>query len=172
MDYELELGIVVGRAGTDLTAEQAVEHIFGFTILNDFSARDIQMQEMTGRLGPAKGKHFACGAGPVVATPDELDWRGGLRMQARVNGETLCDANSAEAIWSLEELVAWASQGEQLAPGWLIGSGTCNGGSTIEIGRELAPGDVVEREIEGRGVLDNRLGEPAAGGWMPPPRTT
>jgi 2-keto-4-pentenoate hydratase/2-oxohepta-3-ene-1,7-dioic acid hydratase in catechol pathway len=170
MDYELELGIVVGREGTDLEPEAAADHIFGFTILNDFSARDIQMQEMGGRLGPCKGKHFASAAGPVVATADELDWRGGLRMQARVNGETLCDANSSEAIWGLEELVAWASQGERLAPGWLIGSGTCNGGSTIEIGHELAPGDVIELEIEGLGVLANPLGAPAAGGWMPPHR--
>ncbi len=170
MDYELELGIVVGLAGSDLTSDQAVKHIFGFTILNDFSARDIQMQEMTGRLGPCKGKHFACAAGPVVATPDELDWRGGLRMQARVNGETLCDANSADAIWSFDELVAWASQGERIEPGWLIGSGTCNGGSTIEIGRELEPGDEIELEIQSLGILPNRLGTPVAGGWMPPPR--
>jgi 2-keto-4-pentenoate hydratase/2-oxohepta-3-ene-1,7-dioic acid hydratase in catechol pathway len=167
MDYELELGVVVGAGGSDLTPERAAGHIFGFTILNDFSARDIQMQEMAGRLGPCKGKHFACAAGPVVATPDELDWRGGLRMQARVNGETLCDATSAEAVWSVEELVAWASQGERLVPGWLLGSGTCNGGSTIEIDRELAPGDEIELEIEGLGILANRLGTPARNGWMP-----
>lgn len=170
MDYELELGIVVGAGGGDLAPEQASDHIFGFTILNDFSARDIQMQEMAGRLGPCKGKHFACAAGPVVATLDELDWRGGLRMQARVNGDTLCDTSSAEAIWTLEEVVAWASQGERLVPGWLIGSGTCNGGSTIELGHELAPGDVIELEIEGLGMLSNRLGQPAVEGWMPPHR--
>ena len=172
MDYELELGIVIGRGGSDLTPEDAASRIFGFTILNDFSARDIQMREMPGKLGPFKGKHFACGGGPVIATPDELDWKAGLRMQARVNGETWCDANSAEAIWELEELVAWASQGEVLEPGWLLGSGTCNGGSTIEIGRELAPGDVVELEIEGLGTLRNRLGPPQAGGWMPQRRPT
>jgi 2-keto-4-pentenoate hydratase/2-oxohepta-3-ene-1,7-dioic acid hydratase in catechol pathway len=167
MDYEPELGIVIGRGGSDLTPEEAISRIFGFTILNDFSARDIQMREMPGKLGPFKGKHFACGGGPVIATPDELDWHGGLRMQARVNGETLCDTSSAEAIWSVEELVAWASQGERLVPGWLLGSGTCNGGSTIELGRELSPGDEIELEIEGLGVLRNRLGQPATGGWMP-----
>lgn len=171
MDYELELGIVIGRAGTNLTPEQAEDHIFGFTILNDFSARDIQLREMAGKLGPCKGKHFACAAGPLIATRDELDWRAGLRMQARVNGETLCDADSAEAIWGLDELVAWTSQAETIEPGWLLGSGTCNGGSTIELGRELSPGDEVELEIEGLGILRNRLGEPAQDGWFPEPRS-
>jgi 2-keto-4-pentenoate hydratase/2-oxohepta-3-ene-1,7-dioic acid hydratase in catechol pathway len=170
MDYELELGVVIGREGTDLRPEAADGHVFGFTILNDFSARDIQFREMEGRLGPSKGKHFACAAGPVVATIDELDWRAGLRMQARVNGETLCDRRSDEAIFGLDEVVAWASQGEILRPGWLLGSGTVNGGSTIEIGRELSPGDEVELEIEGLGVLRNRLGQPAVDGWEPAAR--
>ncbi len=170
MDYELELGIVVGRPGTGLTPEQALDHVVGLTILNDFSARDIQVREMTGGLGPSKGKHFACGAGPWIATLDSVPWERGLRMQARVNGETLCDANSREMIWSIAEIVAWVSQGETLIPGWLLGSGTCNGGSTVEIGRELAPGDTVELEIEGLGVLRNRLGDPAADGWWPDPR--
>jgi 2-keto-4-pentenoate hydratase/2-oxohepta-3-ene-1,7-dioic acid hydratase in catechol pathway len=167
MDYELELGVVIGREGTNLRPEEADAHVFGFTILNDFSARDIQFREMAGRLGPSKGKHFACAAGPVVATADEIDWRAGLRMQARVNGETLCDRRSDEAIFGLDEVIAWASQGEVLRPGWLLGSGTVNGGSTIEIGRELHPGDEVELEIEGLGVLRNRLGQPAVGGWEP-----
>jgi 2-keto-4-pentenoate hydratase/2-oxohepta-3-ene-1,7-dioic acid hydratase in catechol pathway len=170
MDYELELGIVVGRAGTGLTPEQALDHVVGLTILNDFSARDIQVREMTGGLGPSKGKHFACGAGPWIATLDSVPWESGLRMQARVNGETLCDANSREMIWSVAEIVAWVSQGETLIPGWLLGSGTCNGGSMVEIGRELAPGDTVELEIEGLGVLRNRLGNPVADGWWPEPR--
>ncbi len=170
MDYELELGIVVGGTGSDLTPEQATDRIFGFTILNDFSARDIQIKEMTGRLGPCKGKHFACATGPVVATADEVDWRAGLRMQARVNGETICDTNSGEAIWGLDELVAWTSQGERLEAGWLIGSGTCNGGSLIEVDRRLAPGDEVEFEIEGLGSLRNTVGRPATEGWYPDPR--
>jgi 2-keto-4-pentenoate hydratase/2-oxohepta-3-ene-1,7-dioic acid hydratase in catechol pathway len=167
MDYELELGVVIGREGSNLRPEEADAHVFGFTILNDFSARDIQFREMAGRLGPCKGKHFGCAAGPVVATIDELDWRAGLRMQARVNGETLCDRRSDEAIFGLDEVVAWASQGETLRPGWLLGSGTVNGGSTIEIGRELSPGDEIEFEIEGLGVLRNRLAQPATGGWEP-----
>jgi len=170
MDYELELGIVIGRACTNVTPEEALGYVAGLTILNDFSARDIQAREMTGGLGPAKGKHFACGAGPYLVTLDALPWERGLRMQARVNGETWCDATSAEMIWSIAEIVAWTSQGEQLQPGWLLGSGTCNGGSTIEIGRELSPGDVVELEIEGLGTLRNTLGIPREGGWWPKPR--
>jgi 2-keto-4-pentenoate hydratase/2-oxohepta-3-ene-1,7-dioic acid hydratase in catechol pathway len=171
LDYELELGIVIGRSGTGLTPDQAIDHVIGLTILNDISARDIQVQEMTGGLGPSKGKHFACGAGPYLVTLDSLPWRDGLRMQARVNGETLCNASSDEMIWSIEEIVAWASQGESLVPGWLLGSGTCNGGSTVEIGRELSPGDVIELEIEGLGVLRNRLGSPPDAGWMPTARS-
>ena len=137
MDYELELGVVIGREGTNLSPDQVEAHVFGFTILNDFSARDIQFREMEGRLGPCKGKHFACSSGPLLATIDELDWRGGLRMQASLNGETLCDGNSNEAIFGLDEVVAWASQAEILRPGWLLGSGTVNGGSTIEHDRKL-----------------------------------
>jgi 2-keto-4-pentenoate hydratase/2-oxohepta-3-ene-1,7-dioic acid hydratase in catechol pathway len=168
MDYELELGIVIGREGAGLTPEQALDHVVGLTILNDFSARDIQAREMTGNLGPSKGKHFACGTGPVIATLDELP-ESGLQMLARVNGETWCDASSSEMIWSIEEIVAWASQGEQLAPGMLLGSGTCNGGSTLELDRTLNPGDVIELEIEGLGVLRNTLGQPGSG-WWPTPR--
>lgn len=170
MDYELELGVVIGREGTNLDPSEADAHIFGFTILNDFSARDIQFREMKGQLGPCKGKHFACAAGPVVATIDEIDWRAGLRMQARVNGETFCDGNSAEAIFGLDEVVAWASQGETLRPGWLLGSGTVNGGSTIEIDRTLSPGDTIEFEIDHLGILQNTLGQPTTGGWEPKPR--
>jgi 2-keto-4-pentenoate hydratase/2-oxohepta-3-ene-1,7-dioic acid hydratase in catechol pathway len=170
LDYELELGIVIGRPGTNLTPEQAIAHIAGLTILNDVSARDIQAREMTGGLGPSKGKHFACVVGPYVTTLDELPWKSGLRMQARVNGETWCDTSSAEAIWSIPELVAWASQAEQLVPGQLLGTGTCNGGSTIELGRELSPGDEIEFEIEGLGVLHNRVGTPGPEPWIPEPR--
>ncbi|MHB8692104.1 MAG: fumarylacetoacetate hydrolase family protein [Solirubrobacteraceae bacterium] len=165
MDYELELGIVIGREGCNLEPAEALDYVAGLTILNDFSARDIQAREMASGLGPSKGKHFACSAGPWIATLDVLP-RSGLRMQARVNGETWCDATSADMIWSIAEVVAWASQGERLVPGMLLGSGTCNGGSAIELGRKLEPGDVVELEIEGLGVLRNRLGS-ARDGWWP-----
>jgi 2-keto-4-pentenoate hydratase/2-oxohepta-3-ene-1,7-dioic acid hydratase in catechol pathway len=168
MDYELELGIVIGSRGKDLRPEEARGHVFGFTILNDFSARDIQVREMTAGLGPSKGKHFASSLGPWIATPDEVP-ASGLRMQARLNGESVADTTSAQMIWSVEEIVAWASAGEWLAPGMLLGSGTANGGSGIEIDRKLSPGDVIELEIAGLGLLRNVIGQPA-GGWSPTPR--
>jgi 2-keto-4-pentenoate hydratase/2-oxohepta-3-ene-1,7-dioic acid hydratase in catechol pathway len=169
LDYELELGIVIGKAGTDLTPDRALEHVLGLTILNDVSARDIQAREMTGGLGPSKGKHFACVTGPVITTLDELPSTG-LTMTAVVNGTELCRTSSAEMVWSIAEIVAWASQGELLRPGALLGSGTCNGGSTIEIDHVLQPGDQIELTIEGLGTLRNILGQPRSGGWTPEPR--
>jgi 2-keto-4-pentenoate hydratase/2-oxohepta-3-ene-1,7-dioic acid hydratase in catechol pathway len=169
LDYELELGIVIGRGGTGLTPDTALSHVAGLTIFNDVSARDIQAREMTGGLGPSKGKHFACVTGPVITTLDEIP-ETGLRMTARVNGETCCDTSSAQMVWSVAEIVAWASQGETLRPGALLGSGTCNGGSTIETGRQLAPGDEIELEIERLGVLRNTLGQPGPAPWLPDAR--
>lgn len=169
LDYELELGIVIGRSGTGLRPENALDHVLGLTILNDVSARDIQAREMTGGLGPSKGKHFACVTGPVITTLDDIP-PDGLRMATRVNGETWCDTSSAEMVWSVAEIVAWASQGEVLRPGALLGSGTCNGGSTVEIDRKLSPGDEIELEIEKLGVLRNTLGQPGPPPWTPTPR--
>ncbi|WCB36895.1 fumarylacetoacetate hydrolase family protein [Gordonia polyisoprenivorans] len=169
LDYELELGIVIGKAGTNLTPEDALEHVLGLTILNDVSARDIQSREMTSGLGPSKGKHFACVTGPWITTLDEIP-SDGLAMTARVNGETFCSTTSDQMVWSVAEIVAWASQGELLRPGALLGSGTCNGGSTVEIDRHLKPGDRLELEIEKLGVLSNVLDQPAAPGWAPQPR--
>ncbi|PZA07700.1 MULTISPECIES: fumarylacetoacetate hydrolase family protein [unclassified Meiothermus] len=170
MDYELELGIVVGRGGRNLRPEEATGHILGLTILNDFSARDIQLREMQGRLGPAKGKHFCNAVGPVIVTLDELPSRD-LQMTARVNGEVWSSGNSGSMLWSLEELVAWASAGEPLPAGALLGSGTVGWGCGMELQRYLNPGDVVELEVEGIGVLRNRLGRPPAEGWLPSPKT-
>jgi 2-keto-4-pentenoate hydratase/2-oxohepta-3-ene-1,7-dioic acid hydratase in catechol pathway len=169
LDYELELGIVIGRTGTDLTPETALDHVLGLTILNDVSARDIQAREMAGGLGPSKGKHFACVTGPLVTSLDEIN-ESGLGMRTRVNGETWCDTSSSEMVWSVAEIVAWASQGEILRPGALLGSGTCNGGSTVEIERTLSPGDQIELEIDQLGIMRNRLGEPSPNKWHPSPR--
>lgn len=169
IDYELELGIVIGRPGTDLTPEEALDHVLGFTILNDFSARDIQRREMEARLGPSKGKHFATAIGPIVATPDELDQRN-LRMQARVNGETWSDGSTSTMLWSVAEIVAWASAGEPMVAGTLFGTGTVGGGCGLELQRRLSPNDIVELEIEGIGILRNRVvgfSEPA---WAPEPK--
>jgi 2-keto-4-pentenoate hydratase/2-oxohepta-3-ene-1,7-dioic acid hydratase in catechol pathway len=169
MDYELELGIVVGKAGRDLTPETALDHVLGLVNFNDFSARDIQGQEMTGGLGPSKGKHFGSAVGPWITTLDALD-PDDLAMSARVNGETWSQGSTSTLLWSIAELVAWASTGEPLAAGTLLGSGTVGGGCGLELGRSLEPGDVVELEIEGLGVLRNRLGTPPPSGWRPEPR--
>jgi 2-keto-4-pentenoate hydratase/2-oxohepta-3-ene-1,7-dioic acid hydratase in catechol pathway len=169
MDYELELGIVIGRAGRDLTPETALDHVLGLVNFNDFSARDIQGVEMTGGLGPSKSKHFGSAVGPWITTLDALD-AGDLAMTARVNGETWSQGSTSTLLWSIAELVAWASTGEPLAAGTLLGSGTVGGGCGLELGRSLEPGDVVELEIEGLGVLRNRLGTPPASGWRPEPR--
>ena len=159
MDYELELAAVIGRRGRDIPLAAAAEHIFGFTIFNDFSARDAQVREMPGSLGPAKGKDFdnANALGPCIVTRDELADPYRLRMQARVNGETWSDGNSADMHWTFEQMIAHVSAGETLHPGEVIGSGTVGGGCGLELGRFLKDGDVVELEIEGIGVLRNRV---------------
>lgn len=169
MDYELELGIVIGRGGRDLTPEQALGHVLGFTLLNDFSARDIQFREMGARLGPSKGKHFATAIGPAIVTLDAVDPEA-LELRARINGELWSSNSSGSILWSVAELVAWASAGEPLVAGTLLGTGTVGGGTGLELDRRLAPGDVVELELVGLGVLTNRIGFPPAGGWMPEPK--
>jgi len=170
MDYELELGFVVGRAGKDLTPEQALECLFGVTHFNDFSARDIQVQEMMGLLGPAKGKDFATSLGPWITTIDELDAHS-LTMIARVNGEEWSRGSSSTMMWQVEEIIAYVSKGEGIQPGELIGLGTVGFGCGLELGKLLKPGDVVELEVESVGVLRNRVGAPTPTGWMPERRT-
>jgi 2-keto-4-pentenoate hydratase/2-oxohepta-3-ene-1,7-dioic acid hydratase in catechol pathway len=169
MDYELELGFVVGRTGRNLTPEEAPSHLFGVTIFDDFSARDIQFNEMRLQLGPAKGKDFATAVGPWITTVDELDLED-LDMRARVNGEEWSRGSSGSIWWSVGELLAYLSWGETLQPGDLVGSGTVGLGCGLELGRQLEPGDVVELEVSGIGVLRNRIGEPDVEGWEPTPR--
>ena len=166
MDYELELGFVIGRPGKDLTPEQAKAHLFGVTIFNDFSARDIQSIEMKGLLGPAKGKDFATALGPWITTVDELDVHN-LTMVARVNGEEWSHGSSSTIMWRVEEIIAYISKAEGLVAGELIGSGTVGGGCGVELGKLLKAGDVVELEVEGIGILRNKMGTPAPSGWMP-----
>jgi 2-keto-4-pentenoate hydratase/2-oxohepta-3-ene-1,7-dioic acid hydratase in catechol pathway len=169
MDYELELGIVIGRPGRDLTPDTALDHVLGLTVFNDFSARDIQRREMAGGLGPSKGKHFGSAVGPRIVTLDALG--DDLAMTARVNGEVWSRGSTGTIMWSIAELVSWASTAEPLPAGTLLGSGTVATGCGLELGRKLEPGDVVELEIEGIGVLRNRLGQKPASGWFPQPRT-
>jgi 2-keto-4-pentenoate hydratase/2-oxohepta-3-ene-1,7-dioic acid hydratase in catechol pathway len=169
MDYELELGIVIGTPGRNIAPEDAHRHVLGLTVFNDFSARDIQAKEMTGGLGPSKGKHFASAVGPRIVTLDSL--ADALAMTARINGEMWSEGSTATLMWSIGELVAWASASEPLVAGTLLGSGTVGGGCGAELDRQLNPGDVVELEIEGIGVLRNRLGQRPKSGWMPSPKS-
>ncbi|SFT02016.1 fumarylacetoacetate hydrolase family protein [Saccharopolyspora flava] len=172
MDFELEVAAVIGRPGRDLTPEQAREHIIGYTIFNDWSARDLQSAEMKVGLGPAKGKDFATTLGPVLVTADELethrDADGFLRlpMSVSVNGERIGHDLLSNMGWPFEELVSYASRGTEVRPGDVLGSGTCgNGGCLGELwGRPdredpppLRPGDVVEMTVEGIGTIRNRV---------------
>jgi 2-keto-4-pentenoate hydratase/2-oxohepta-3-ene-1,7-dioic acid hydratase in catechol pathway len=169
MDYELELAIVIGSTGSDLRPEEALDHVFGVTIMNDFSARDVQAHESAGGFGPAKGKDFGTVLGPWVTTVDELDLSD-LTMLARVNGEEWSRGSTSTQTWSNEELVAYASRNEVVVPGQVIGSGTVGLGCGLELYRKLKPGDVVELEIEGIGTLRNHVGEPSQTRWDPEPK--
>jgi 2-keto-4-pentenoate hydratase/2-oxohepta-3-ene-1,7-dioic acid hydratase in catechol pathway len=158
-DFELELACVIGRRGRDLEPATALDHVFGFTIFNDFTARDIQSAEMQGMLGPAKGKDFdkANVFGPCIVTTDEIGDPNDLKMTAWVNGEVWCEGHSGAMHWSFGQLLAWISRGETLHPGEVIASGTVGDGCGLEHLRFLKSGDVVELEIEKIGRLSNRV---------------
>ena len=158
MDYELEFGFFVGKGGRDIAKEDARAHIFGYSIFNDISARDAQAREMPGGLGPGKGKDFDTGnvIGPCIVTADELDPYD-CTMIARVNGEEWSRGHSGSIHWTFEDLIAHVSQSETLHPGEFFGSGTVGGGCGLELERYLSDGDVVEVEVEGIGILRNRL---------------
>ncbi len=173
LDYELELGFVVGGRGRNLTPEQAEKLLFGLTIFNDFSARDIQAREMGVGMGPQKCKDFAYGIGPWITTIGDPDLPplDELSMSVRVNGEQWATGVSEGMIYSAAELIAYVSIGDWVQPGDIIGSGTVGNGSALELGRHLSPGDVVELEIEGVGVLRNRFTpQPEEYPWWPQPR--
>lgn len=159
MDYELEFGIITKNRGANISAAKAKDHIFGYTIFNDFSARDAQRIEMEGRLGPAKGKSFDGGnvMGPWIVTPDEIGDPYKLKMEARVNGETRSTGVSDGMLFSFEEIIAHVTQDETLMPGEFIGSGTVGNGCGLELGWYLEHGDAVELEVEKIGVLKNRV---------------
>jgi 2-keto-4-pentenoate hydratase/2-oxohepta-3-ene-1,7-dioic acid hydratase in catechol pathway len=158
LDYELELACVIGSKGRDISERDAHHYIAGYTIMNDFSARDIQFQEMACRLGPAKGKDFATALGPSLVTPDDITDLGALTMVARVNGEEWSRGCFGTIHWSFSQMIAHVSRGETLYPGDVFGSGTVGGGCGLEMDRYLKPGDVVELEIEPIGVLRTRVG--------------
>jgi len=168
MDYELEIATVIGKAGINITPENAPKHIFGYTIFNDWSARDAQREEMLVHLGPAKGKDFASSFGPCIVTANEftreMTGKPGVyeaAMIARINGEERSRGNFKDIFWSFGQIIQRASESVMLYPGDVIGSGTVGTGCLLELtkaqGPWLNPGDVVELEIEGIGVLRNTV---------------
>jgi fumarylacetoacetate (FAA) hydrolase len=177
LDFELEAAIVVGARGRNVPASQADGLIFGLTIMNDFSARALQMEEMKLSLGPAKGKDFATALGPWLVTIDELaphatattngtQWD--LGMRALVNGHQVSQGNLKDMSWTFGQILERASYGVTLHPGDVVGSGTCGTGCFLELNGSkvtsdqwLRPGDVVALEIDGLGRLENRVVEDA-----------
>ncbi len=172
LDFELEVAVVVGRDGASLSPEIAREHVFGYTIFNDWSARDLQFREMAVKLGPAKGKDSATTLGPWLVTADELephrdsDGFLALDMRVSVNGTEIGQDLLSNMGWPFEELISYASRGTWVRAGDVLGSGTCgNGGCLAELwGRRgelspppLQPGDVVEMTVEGIGTIRNRV---------------
>jgi len=162
-DYELEIAAVIGRAGRNIAASSAREHIAGFTVMNDFSARDIQRREMRVRLGPAKGKDWCTAFGPVLVTTDEIGDPYNLTMTARVNGEEWSRGNTSALHWKFEQMIEFLSRDQTIHPGDVIGSGTVGTGCGLELDRWVSPGDVLELEIEKIGILRNRVMRQAGG---------
>jgi 2-keto-4-pentenoate hydratase/2-oxohepta-3-ene-1,7-dioic acid hydratase in catechol pathway len=170
LDLELEVAAIIGRAGRNLAPDEAADHIAGYTIFNDWSARDLQMAEMRLGLGTCKGKDFANTLGPWIVTPDELEPyldgdRLDLKLRAEINGRELGIDTLANMAWSFPELVSYASRGTWVRPGDVLGSGTCGSGCLFELwGRHgadsfdsLGPGDVVSLHAEGIGTLTNTV---------------
>ena len=169
LDYELEIAAIIGKPGINIKPEEAEQHIFGFTIFNDWSLRDLQVQEMKVNFGPVKSKDFACSFGPVIVTREALADKSvgrpgvyDLEMIGRVNGEELSRGNFKDIYWTFGDIIARMSESVMLNPGDVIGSGTVGTGCLYELtknqGPWLKPGDVVEMEIERIGVLRNQVG--------------
>jgi 2-keto-4-pentenoate hydratase/2-oxohepta-3-ene-1,7-dioic acid hydratase in catechol pathway len=162
LDYELELGVIIGKTGKDVSPEAAGEYIFGYTICNDFSARDALMDEMGfgPSAGPAKGKDFdtSNALGPWIVTADEMGDPSGAKMRVEVNGEIRGEALVGDAAHSVFDLVSYASRGETLVPGEVLACGAVGDGTGIETWTFLKPGDQVELHVERIGYLANKIG--------------
>ncbi len=170
LDIELEIACIIGREGKDIPVEEADNYIAGYTIMNDWSARDFQRLDMKLNLGPGKGKDFATSLGPWLVTPDELasrrtgsgaSERYDMTMLARVDGQEISRGNFNQIYYSFPQMIAYASRNARIRVGDVIGSGTVGTGCLLEIGTEVHPwfqrGDVIELEIDGIGVLRNRI---------------
>ena len=161
LDHELELAAVIGRPCRDISAEDALDYVFGFTIWNDMSARDVQRRELPIGMGPAKAKEWDGSnvLGPCIVTTDEIDL-GTLALEVRINGERWGGDAIANMHHSFGDLIAYAAQDQTLLPGDVLGSGTATGGSGLELDRWIQPGDVIEMEAGPIGVLRNTVGTP------------
>jgi len=159
MDYELEIGVVTKRTRANIAANEAGGHIFGYTIFNDFSARDRQAIEAQGRLGPAKGKSFdgSNAMGPWLVTPDELGDPRALKVEVRVNGAARAKGDTREMLFSFEEILAYVSQDETIRAGEFFGSGTIGNCCGLETGRFLESEDTIELEVDRIGILRSRV---------------
>ncbi|MEU1944629.1 fumarylacetoacetate hydrolase family protein [Streptomyces sp. NPDC059474] len=175
-DLELEVAAVIGSGGRDLTPAEAEQKIIGFTLMNDWSARDLQAAEFALPLGPTKGKDSAISLGPWLVTPDELEPRRlgdryDIPLTARINGEVIGSDTLASMSFSFGQMIAYASRGTQVRAGDIFGSGTCGGGCLAELWRRhgsgirppLAPGDVVSIEAAELGRQSSRIVAGAAG---------
>ncbi len=159
LDYELEFGVFINRAGKNIPRDEAGSYVFGYCIFNDVSARDQQYREMPAMLGPSKGKDFDTGnvMGPWLVTADEIPDPAALTMSVWVNGEERCRGTSADMMHSFADIIAYASVDETLHAGEFFASGTVGGGSGLEFGKPLEHGDVIEMEVSGLGRLRNRV---------------
>ena len=158
LDYEMEFGCWLGKSGKDVTPEQAKDLIFGYSIFNDISARDTQAREMPAGFGPGKGKDFETGQviGPCIVTADAFDPYS-AEMIVRINGEEVSRGLSGKMYWKFEDCITHTSRAETVYPGEFFASGTVGGGCGLERDEYLSPGDVVELEVTGIGVLRNRI---------------
>jgi len=168
LDFELEFAIILANGGSNIKSEDASKYIAGYTICNDWSARDLQREEMAMSLGPAKGKDFASSFGPYMVTPDELDHaldlngKLHLRMTCHVNDKLISDGNTNDLYHPFTKMIERASMNTNLLPGDILGSGTVGTGCILElrpenVGGWLKKGDVVKLEVEGLGVLENKI---------------
>lgn len=156
LDYELELCVIIGKRGREIREEDAASYVAGYTIFNDWSSRDIQFREMNVGLGPSFGKDFANSIGPCLVTPDEIDVYT-APMQARINGEVWSSGTQGAMRFDFSRIIVHLSAEQTLMPGDVLGSGTVGGGCGLELDRWIQAGDVVELEVEGIGVLRNRV---------------
>jgi 2-keto-4-pentenoate hydratase/2-oxohepta-3-ene-1,7-dioic acid hydratase in catechol pathway len=157
LDFELEVAAIIGRPAYRMSPEEALGCIAGYTIFNDWSARDIQFREMNVGIGPAFGKDFATSMGPAITTADSIDI-GTARMSVRVNNETWSEGNLGAMLFSFADVISAVSADQPLHPGDVFGSGTIGRGCGLELDRWIRPGDVVELEVSGIGVLRNTIG--------------